>query len=325
MNPSNPQRRRWLQTAAAGAAALAAPALRAQDWPARPIRLVCPWTAGGSIDGVMRTMGQSVGRILGTTVVVDNKPGASGTLGAIEMVNARPDGYTLTQIPPATFSLPAMQKVQFDPLKDITYIIGLAGSTNGLVARSDGPVKSIRELVESSRANPGSFTYSSPGVGTFAQLAAEDFAQKAGIRLQHIPYKGDADALQAVLAGQVLAVSSSTSWAPHVDNGTLRLLANYGTTRIKRWPNAPTLRETGYETVFTDSPYGIGGPRGMDPAIVLRLHNAFRQALEDPAVLALLDRNDMPVIYQDTAAFTRYAAQTLAARKAIIDRLGLGI
>jgi len=318
-------RRALLQASAAAAAFACVSRAGAQAWPTRSIRLICPWTAGGSIDGVMRAMGQSVSRQLGVTLVVENRPGASGTLGAVELANAKPDGYTLSQIPPATFSLPNMQKVQFDPIKDITYIAGLAGSTNGLVARSDGPVKSIRELVDFARAQPDAFTYSSPGVGTFAQLAAEDFAQKAGIKLRHIPYKGDADALQAVLGGHVMAVSSSTSWAPHVDSGTLRLLANYGTTRIKHWPDAPTLRETGYETVFTDSPYGIGGPRGMDSAIVGKIQEAFHQALSDPQVVALLDRNDMPVMFQDHAAFTKYARDTLAARKVVIDRLGLGI
>jgi tripartite-type tricarboxylate transporter receptor subunit TctC len=310
---------------AAAAAAVAPGAVMAQAWPNRPIRLICPWTAGGSIDGVMRAMGTVVGRVLNTTVVVENKAGASGVLGATELARARPDGYLLSQIPPATFSLPHMQKVQFDPLTDITYIIGLAGSTNCLVARSDGPVKSIRELVEFSRANPEGFTYSSAGIGSFGNLAAEDLAQKAGIRLRHVPYKGDADGMQAVLGGHVMAVSSSTSWAAHVDAGTFRILCNYGNTRIKRWPNAPTLREEGYETAFTDSPYGIGGPKGMDADITLRIHDAFKQALSDPSVATLLERNDMPVIYQDTATFTKYARDTLAVRRKVIERLGLAI
>lgn len=324
MHQRDASRRRLLQGLAATAAAIAAPRVLAQAWPSRPIRLICPWTAGGSIDGVMRAMAVVVSRILGTAVVVENKAGASGVLGATELARAKPDGYLLSQIPPATFSLPHMQKVQFDPLTDITYVVGLAGSTNGLAVRADGP-RNIRELVEFARAKPEAFTYSSGGTGSFGNLAAEDFAQQAGIKLRHVPYKGDADGLQAVLGGHVMGISASTSWAPHVDAGTMRLLCNYGTTRIKRWPAAPTLKEEGYETAFTDSPYGIGAPKGLDPDLTHRIQEAFHQALTDPNVAALLDRNDMPVIYQDSAAFTRYARDTLAARRKVIERMGLAI
>ncbi len=322
MKPWSPTRRSLLKAGATTAAAIAAPGAFAQAYPARPIRLICPWTAGGSIDGVMRAMGLSLGRILGTTVLVDNKPGASGTLGVIELVNARPEGYTLSQIPPATFSLPNMQKVQFDQLKDITYIAGLAGSTNGLVARTDSPIKSIKDLVDFAKANPGGYTYSSPGVGTFAQLAAEDFAFKAGIKLRHIPYKGDADGLQALLAGHVMALSSSTSWASQVDSGACRLLASYGSKRIKRWAASPTLRELGFNTI-PESPFGIGAPKGMDPALVARLQDAFKLTLEDPLVVAVLDKYDMPVHYMGAADYTRWSQDAFDSHKAMITRLGL--
>jgi tripartite-type tricarboxylate transporter receptor subunit TctC len=269
-------------------------------------------------------MAAIAGRTLGGTIIVENKPGASGTLGAIELVNAQPDGYTLSQLSLAVFRIPHMQKVQFDPLKDFTYIICIAGNVFGLVVRADSPIKSIQDLVQEAKLNPGKFAYGSNGIGTTAHLAMEQFAERAGIKLLHIPYKSDAEGLQAVLGGHVMSYSGSSTWGSHVDAGSVRLLATYGSKRSKRWAHVATLTELGYDTI-SDSPMGFGGPKGMDPAITKRLHDAFKASLEDPVVLALLDRYDAPVIYLNSADYTKYAPSTFAAEKATIERLGLGI
>lgn len=316
-------RRSFLQSAAASAAAIAMPTLAlAQSYPGRPIRLICPWPAGGPTDAVMRAMADSAGKALGGTIIVDNKPGAGGTMGAIELVNAKPDGYTISQLPLGVFRLPHMQKTQFDPLKDFTYIACLTGYTFGMVVRADSPIQSIKDLVAYAKANPGKFSYGSTGNGTTPHLVVEQFAQRAGIELLHVPFKGSADSMQAVLGGHVMGVSDSTGWASAVDAGKLRLLATYGSKRTKRWPNVPTLQDLGYNTV-SDSPFGIGGPKGMEPAIVNRLQEAFRKSLEDPQVVTLLDRFDQPVIYMDSAGYTKFAQETFAAEKATIERLGL--
>ena len=270
----------------------------------------------------MRAFAESAGKALGQTVLVENKPGASGTLGAIEMVNARPDGYTLAQLPISVFRVPHMQKVQFDTLKDYTWIACLTGYTFGLVVRADSPIKSIKDLVDFAKANPGKFTYGNTGTGTSPHLAVEEFAQKAGIVLQPVPYKGNAENMQAILGGHVMAASDATGWGPHVDAGKLRLLATYGSKRTKRWPAVPTLNELGYKTI-SDSPFGVCGPKGMDPAVVKTLHDAFRKTLDDPAVIAVLDKYDQQVIYLDTAAYTKYARETFENEKALIERLGL--
>ncbi|MDB5804452.1 MAG: hypothetical protein JWN73_1774 [Betaproteobacteria bacterium] len=307
--------------ASAGAAAFSLPA-RAQAYPARPVTLYCPWPAGGTTDVVMRTFAESAGHNLGQAVVIENRPGAGGTLGAIALTQARPDGYTLSQIPLGVFRLPHMQKVQFDPLRDFTYIACLTGYTFGLVVPADSPVKSIKELVEYAKANPEKFTYGSTGTGTTPHLVMEEFAAQAGIKLTHVPYKGTADGLQAVMGGHVMAHSDATGWGPQVDAGRLRLLATYGSKRTKRWPNVPTLKDAGYNTV-SDSPFGIGGPRGMEPAVVRRIQDAFKATLDDPKVLQMLDKYDQPVIYLDSEGYTRFARDTYAAEKATIDRLGL--
>ncbi len=307
----------------AGAAALAAPALvRAQAFPSRPIRVICPWPAGGSTDAVIRAFAESAQKTLGQQILVDNKPGAGGMLGAGELVNARPDGYTLSQLPHGVFRIPHMQKTAFDTLNDFTWIACLTGYTFGLVVPADGPIKSIADLVAYAKANPGKFNYGSTGTGTSPHLAVEEFAQRAGITLNHVPFTGNADNMQAILGGHTMAASDATGWAPHVASGKLRLLATYGSKRTKRWPEVPTLDELGYKTV-SDSPFGVCGPKGMDPAVVRTLHDAFRKTLEDPAVLATLEKFDQSVIYMDTATYTKWARETYTAEKATIERLGM--
>ena len=316
-------RRTFVGAAAATAGAALLPAtVRAQAYPSRPIRLICPWTAGGTTDIVMRSWAESATKILGQNVLLDNKPGAGGTLGAIELVNAKPDGYTLAQLPQSVFRIPHMQKVQFDTTKDFTWIICMTGYTFGLVVRAESPIKDIKDLVAFAKAKPGEFTYGSPGVGTSPHLAIEEFAAKAGIKLQHVPFKGAADGLQALMGGHTMGHSDSTAWGPQVDAGRLRLLATYGSKRTKKWSNIATLNELGYETV-SDSPFGVCGPKNMDPAVVKTLHDAFRKVIDDPNVAATLEKYDQPVIYLDTAQYTKFALETFNAEKATIERLGM--
>lgn len=318
-------RRRFVQTSLAASAALAVPGIvQAQAFPARPVKLICPWPAGGSTDAVMRAIAESAGKALGGQMIVENKAGASGMLGPNELVKAAPDGYTLSQLTIGVARLPHMQKMQFDPLVDFTYIAMLTGYTFGIVVRADSPIRSIKDLVDYAKANPGKFTYGSTGNGTTPHLAVEEFAMKAGIQLQHIPFKGNADGMQALLGGHVMSHSDATGWGPHVDAGTCRLLATYGSKRTKRWASVPTLNELGYDTI-SDSPFGIGGPKGMDPAITRRLHDAFKKTLEDPAVLASFEKYDQSVIYMDSEAYARFIREQFAKEKVLIERLGLAM
>nr|WP_314627658.1 tripartite tricarboxylate transporter substrate binding protein [uncultured Noviherbaspirillum sp.] len=318
-----PNRRDFLKTTAAAAATIAFPGIvQAQAFPSRPIKLICPWPAGGSTDIVMRAFAESAGKALGGQMIVENRPGAGGTLGAVELVNAKPDGYTLSQLPLGIFRLPHMQKVQFDPMKDLTYVACLTGYTFGMVVRADSPIKTMQELVDYAKANPGKLSYGSTGAGTTPHLVVEQFARRANVKLQHIPFKGNADGMQAVLGGHVMAHSDATGWGPHVDAGRCRLLATYGSKRTKRWPDVPTLLELGYQTV-SDSPFGIGAPAGMDPALTKRLQDAFSKSLQDPAVIAVLDKYDQPVIYLDSAGYTKFARETFEAERETITSLGL--
>lgn len=323
MTRITPTRRDFLKTTAAAAAVVAFPGIaQAQAFPSRPIKLICPWPAGGPTDIVMRAFAESAGKALGGQMIIENKPGAGGTLGAVELVNAKPDGYTLSQLPLGIFRLPHMQKVQFDPMKDLTYVACLTGYTFGMVVRADSPLKTMQDLVDYAKANPGTFTYGSTGAGTTPHLVVEQFSRRANIKLKHIPFKGNADGMQALLGGHVMAHSDATGWGPHVDAGRCHLLATYGSKRTKRWPNTPTLLELGYQTV-SDSPFGIGAPAGMDPDLTKRLQDAFSKSLQDPAVLAVLDKYDQPVIYLDSAAYTKFARETFEAERETITSLGM--
>lgn len=325
MSHHHPDRRQFLQAGSATAASLALPGLaQVQSYPSRPIRLICPWPAAGSSDIVMRAIGDSLGRVLGVQVVVDNKPGASGMLGPNELLKAAPDGYTLSQLTIGIARLPHMQKMQFDPLRDFSFIACLTGYTFGIVVKADSPFKTVKDLVQFAKANPGKFSYGSTGTGTTPHLVMEEFASKAGIELTHVPFKGSSDGLQALLGGHIMAHSDATGWAPHVDSGAMRLLATYGSKRTKRWPQVATLNELGYDTV-SDSPFGIGGPRGMDPAVVRKLQDAFKKTLSDPAVLAAFEKYDQPVIYMDSEAYAKFILESYVKEKRLIERLGLGM
>jgi tripartite-type tricarboxylate transporter receptor subunit TctC len=315
-------RRQVLAATAGAAAAVALPALAQEKFPSRPITLIAPWPAGGSSDAVMRAFAESASRILGVQVIVDNKPGAGGTLGAAAMVNGKADGYLLTQLPLGIYRLPHMQQMSFDPVKDITHIACLTGYTFGIACTADAPFKTLKEMVAYAKANPGKLEYGHTGTGTTPHLAIEEFSEKAGIQLNPIAYKGSAEIMQAILGGHIRVMSGTTEFAPHVQSGKLRLLATLGSKRNKAFPDVPTVKESGWDTI-TESPFGIGGPKNMDPAVVKVLHDAFKATLDDPKVQATLDRFFMPTVYMNTADYTAYAARTFATEKATIERLGL--
>ena len=312
-----------LAVAVAIAAGVLGSPVVAQDFPNKPVTLICPWPAGGSTDQHLRAVAQLAGKYLGQTVIVENKPGASGTLGAIALAtNAKPDGYTIAQIPLGVFRFPHMQKTQFDPRKDFTYIVGLSGYTFGLVVRPDSPWKSLTEFVAAGKARPGAISFGSTGNGTSPHLLMEDLQLKTGAQFQHVPFKGNSEGMNAFLGGHIDAMSDASGWGTHVDAGKARLLATFTEQRTKRWPTAPTAREQGLDIVYP-SPYGLAGPKGMDPKIVQILHDAFKKAIDDPEHQKVLDKLDQILWYRNSADYTKYAMDTYESERATLDRLGL--
>ena len=301
---------------------LAAGPIAAQSFPTRPITMIVPWSAGGGTDIAMRSLGQATAKILGQPVLIENRPGAGGSLGPAAMANARPDGHTLSQMPISVLRIPHMQKVAFDPLTDFTWIAMISGYTFGVVVRADSPFRSLRDIVEFARANPGKLTYATPGTGTSLHITMEDIAAREGISLTHVPFKGQADGSNALLGGHVMVQSDATGWAELVEAGRLRLLATWGAERSRRWPNVPNLKEAGYDIV-ANSPYGIAGPRGLDPKIVRNLQDALRKALDDPEYLKAITRLDQENFFLSSDDYTAWVRRTYAAEKIFLERLGL--
>ena len=318
------QRRHLLQSAAA----LALPALsalglaQAQGFPVRPIKLIIAFPAGGPTDITMRSLADNASKILGQPVIVENKPGAGGSLPAQQLQGAAPDGYTVAQIPLGVFRLGYTTKINWDPIKDITYILNLTGYAFGIVVPANSPFKTWADFVAYAKANPGKLTYGSTGTLTSPHLTTELVAQKAGIELQHVPYKGSADLMLATVSGQLMAAADSTGFAPQVEAGKLRVLNTWGDKRLAKFPDAPTLKELGYDTV-QNSPFGIGAPKGTPPEVVQKVHDAFKKAMEEPSYVAALGRYDMLPNYMSSADYTKFAQDTFGREKALIEKLGL--
>lgn len=318
-------KRRSLLIAAAGAAttALLNP-LRAlaQGYPERPITFICPWPAGGTADQSMRALCQVASRVLGQSIALENKVGASGMIGTKAMALAKPDGYTIGQIPISVTRFSQLGTLQLDPLKDLTYLARTSGQTFGIAVPAESRFKSLPDVVAFAKANPGKLTYAHAGVGGATHVGMEEFAMAAGIKFNHIPFKGGADALQAVLGGHVDVLVDSSSWAPHVEAGKMRLLATWGEQRVSRFKEVPTLKDAGFNVVV-DAPNGIGAPKGLDPAVAMRLRQAFRVAVASDEFKQACDKIDAPVLYLDGPDYESYVAQVYKKETVLIDKLKL--
>jgi tripartite-type tricarboxylate transporter receptor subunit TctC len=316
-------RRRWLGHTLAIAALAAGTQAFAQTYPSRPITLIVPWPAGGSTDRHLRGLAELASKQLGQNIIVENKPGGGGTSAPGTMaLTAKPDGYTIAQFPLGMLRVPQMQKVPWNPLTDFSFIIGVTGYTFGVTVRADAPYKSFNDYIDAARKTPGKIDYGSTGIGTSPHLNMEELSENAKVELNHVPFKGNADLTQALLGGHVMAQSDATGWDKYVDGGQMRLLVTFGETRTKRWPSVPTAKELGYGVVST-SPYGIVGPKGMDPAIVKTLHDAFKKAMDDPKHLELLAQLNQDLWYKNSEDYTKWARETYAKETRLIVKLGL--
>jgi len=309
---------------AAGFALAASVGAQAQDFPARPVTLIVPWPAGGSTDVGMRALASAAEKHLGQSIVIENRSGGSGTLGPGQMAaTARPDGYTIAQIPITVFRFPFMTKTTFDPSTDFTYIIGVSGYTFGVVVRDDAPWKSFQDLTADAKSNPGKINYGTPGAGTSLHITMEQIARQQGIKWTHVPFKGNAESINALLGGHIHVVADSSGWAQLVNAGRFRLLVTWGVARTKNWPDVPTLHEIGIDMV-SNSPFGIAGPKGMDPKIVRVLHDAFKKGLEEPSYAAAVANLDQELFYLSSEDYQNFAMRQIEEARRFITELGLG-
>lgn len=324
-SPVNTKRRQLLLGAASGLAGAALPmasALAQSDYPNRPITFLCPWPAGGTADVTMRALAKVLSDHLGQPVVFENRAGASGMIGARALASAKPDGYTIGQIPISVTRFSQLGTVTFDPLKDFTYLARASGQTFGIVVRADSPYKTLADLVAAAKAKPGKLTFASAGVAGATHVGMEEFLLAAGAQMNHIPYKGGAPALTDLMGGQVDALADSSSWAPYVEQGKLRLLATWGEQRPPRFAKAPTLKEAGYNVVV-DAPNGVGAPAGLEPQVAEKLRAALKKAIMSPEFKQACDRIDAPVMYQDAEDYRKYVLSQYVHEKRLIEKLNL--
>lgn len=314
--------RRRLVGAAVGAATLPWRLARAQSFPSRPITMYCPWPPGGGADLQLRSLAKLASATLGQQVLIENRPGATGTLGAAAVARARPDGYLLTQSHNAVLRQPFIAPTPWDPLKDFTYLIGVSDNPFGLVVKPDAPWRMLADFVEHARRNPDTLSIAVPGRGSPGHLVADALASGEKLRWTVVPTKGTADSLQSLLGGHVSAAAESTGWVPQVEAGRLRLLAVFGNRRMRKFPDVPTLRESGF-AVSDFSPWGIVGPAGLEPEVARTLHDAFRRAMDDAEFLQVLSTLGQEPVYMSSDDYRRYATEAVPFQRSVVERYGL--
>jgi tripartite-type tricarboxylate transporter receptor subunit TctC len=315
--------------ALASAAAISAPLIaRGQGregarWKAdKPITIYNPFAAGGGTDIHIRLLGETAGPILGQPILVDSRPGAAGTLAPALLLNAKPDGHQIACMSINSLRYPHYQPTNWNPVRDFTYIIGLSGYTIGIVVRADAPWKTLEELVAAAKNEPEKYNYATSGIGGTGQLTMIEIEQSTGARFTHVPYKGTAEWSQALLAGEVHFICDGAQWAPFVDTGKFRILAMATEQRIPKYKNVPTLIERGINVVG-QSPYGLVGPKDLPVNIIKSVHLAFKAAMKDPRVDALLDSYIQAPWYKSPAEYRAYAEKYFVEVKPLLIKAGL--
>lgn len=307
--------------AVCAAASLVLPAAHAQTYPTKPIRLIVPFPAGGATDLFARSLSQKLGERLGQSVVIDNKPGAGGTLGSDLAAKAPADGYTLLLSTTSTHSIgPNLNpKIPYDAMRDFTPIGQVGNAPSIMLVPNNSPAKTVKEWIDHARQNPGRLNYASSGNGTIVQLTAELFKSQANLFVVHIPYKGTALAIPDLVSGKVdVLFDSLPTGLPHVKDGRLRAL---GVTSAKRTPLAPDLPPIsdvlpGYESTTW---FGLFGPKGLPADVVTRVNTAANQVLKDPEVIDKLTRLGIEPVGGTPAQFTAMLNTELAKWKKIIN------
>jgi tripartite-type tricarboxylate transporter receptor subunit TctC len=279
----------------------------AASFPDRTITLVVPYPAGGATDVVIRPLAEAAKATLKQPIVVENRAGGGTAVGIGSIVGKRPDGYLLTIAATTIHRTSFINKIAFDPVNDLTPIMRVGGYCFGILVRPDSPFKTLQNLVDYARANPGKLNYMSGGIGTGGHIAMEELAFKAGFKINHVPSKGDPEASVGLLGGHVDVASASSGWIPLVEGGKLRLLATYGSKRTKRFADVPTVKETG-TNVVDELPMGIFGPKGLPKDLVAILHLALQKGLNDPVFVGAMEKVEMPVLYQGPEEFTKFWA-----------------
>jgi len=303
---------------------LLSPAVVLGDYPEREITVYCGSTAGGVTDLGIRLLSETVSKALGQPVVVVNKPGASHTICANLVANAKPDGYTLGALSASAFTqVPHMRKVPYDVGKDFSWIASYTDYTSGVVVRADAPWRTLGEFLDYSQKNPGKMVYGSDGYGLGTHILMEYLGvKKGGIDWKHVPIPGGPKLAAALLGGHIQAWSAAGTHVKFIREGKVRLLVSFNQTRLKYAPDVPTLQELGY-TVTAGTPLVIIGPKGLPESIHKKLEEAYLKAMKEPAYIQFLDRVDFIENFMGSAELAKAIQLQSQGWKELVDVTGI--
>lgn len=291
----------------------------AQDYPNKPIRLIIPFPPGGSNDVVGRAIATQLSDVLGKQVVVDNRAGAGGVIGTEVAANSPPDGYTLLVISSAHAVNPWLYKLNYDPIKSFVPIGIMAKGPNVLVVHPDLPVKSVKELIDLAKKEPGKIQYASAGVGSFQHLGGELFKLEAGVDLLHVPFKGGGQSMTDVIGGHTKVMFSSlVQTTPHIKSGKLRALGVGSKTRSPVLPDVPTIAEAGVPSYEAVNWWGIIAPAGTPPAVIAKVHEALAKVQNSPATQELFAKEGASVVQMSSAEFGKYMQTEMAKWERVV-------
>lgn len=301
--PQQPTKRTLMRATAGALLLLAAPLSMAQAWPARPIRLVVPFPPGGLIDNMARLVGNRLAQELGQPVVIDNKPGAGGNVGAAEVARAPADGYTLLMASPALTISPAIYKnLPYQP-SQLAPVALLGRVPNVLLVNPASGIGKVQDLVGRAKAKPGQLNYASNGNGTSLHLSAELFKRRSETFITHVPYRGAAAAITALLSGEVdMMFDNLPSAIGQIQAGKLRALAVTTAQRSTALPDVPTLAEAGMEGFNVSAWFGVAAPAGLPAPVATRLADALQKVVQQPEVAAAMQRQGADPVFMDAAS-----------------------
>lgn len=312
----------FIASACSMAFAASAQSAAPSNWPDKPVTIVVPFPAGGSTDMVARAMAQQMGDKLGQNFVVDNRPGATGTLGAGAVKRAAPDGYTLLVSSLGAFVVAPhlLKSVPYDALKDFDYITVPVQAPNVLVASPGQKARTVKEVIAQLKANPGKVSFATSGNGSSDHLSAEVFWQQTGTEGLHIPYKGGAPAINDLLGGQVdFSFQNVNAVLQHIRAGKLHAIAVTGDKRSPVLPDVPTLAEASVAGAEVYSWQGMAAPKGLPASVKQKLADAAIAAINDPAVKKRMLDLGLEIVASTPEAFTAYQAREFARWKTVIE------